>query len=104
DGVDLLPYVQGNKTGRPHDRLYWRSKNQTALRSGDWKIVSTEKPTKEIRYEVFDLASDIAEENNLADANPQRLEALQKELQTASMDYRWTSPDRKKGAAETPRP
>lgn len=104
DGVDLLPYVQGNKTGRPHDRLYWRSKNQTALRSGDWKIVSTEKPSKEIRYEVFDLASDIAEENNLADANPQRLEALQKELQTASMDYRWTSPDRKKGAAEKPLP
>ena len=39
DGVNLLPYVKGEKTGSPHDALYWRLGQQTAVRRGDWKLV-----------------------------------------------------------------
>lgn len=31
DGVDLLPYLSGEKAGQPHDALYWRFGEQTAI-------------------------------------------------------------------------
>ena len=39
DGVDLLPYLYGEKTGAPHDALYWRLGPQMAIRMGDYKLV-----------------------------------------------------------------
>src|SRR5688500_18574403 len=39
DGVDLLPYLTGKRTGRPHESLYWRFGPQRAIRHGDWKLV-----------------------------------------------------------------
>src|SRR5207244_13565356 len=35
DGVNLLPYVTGEKSGAPHEALYWRFGQQIALRAGD---------------------------------------------------------------------
>src|SRR5436189_157057 len=37
DGVNLLPYLIGEKPGVPHEALYWRFGQQIALRMGDWK-------------------------------------------------------------------
>ena len=39
DGVDLMPYLTGKNTGRPHETLYWRFGEQWAIRKGDWKLV-----------------------------------------------------------------
>lgn len=39
DGVNLLPYLTGTNSGRPHDALYWRFGEQMAIRQGDWKLV-----------------------------------------------------------------
>ena len=39
DGVNLLPYLTGEKTGAPHEALYWRFGRQIAIRMGDWKLV-----------------------------------------------------------------
>ena len=38
DGVDLLPYIQGKKTGQPHNTLYFRRDTDYAIRRGDWKL------------------------------------------------------------------
>jgi arylsulfatase B len=40
DGVNLLPYIKGEKTGQPHQSLYWRQNGLTAFREGNWKIFS----------------------------------------------------------------
>ncbi len=39
EGVDLLPLLGGQKTGSPHDALYWRFGQQMAIRAGDYKLV-----------------------------------------------------------------
>ena len=53
DGVDLAPYLKGEKTDAPHAALFWRFGKQIAVRKGDWKLVkapvpgrrSTKRPT-----------------------------------------------------------
>ncbi len=40
DGVNLLPYLTGEKTEQPHETLYWRYGDQWAVRHGDWKLVA----------------------------------------------------------------
>src|SRR5262249_11497821 len=35
DGVNLLPYLNGEKTDAPHEALYWRFGGQMAIRKGD---------------------------------------------------------------------
>ena len=48
DGVNLLPFLTGKETGRPHETLYWRLGEHMAIRKGDWKLVKTkEGPLKE---------------------------------------------------------
>ena len=39
DGVNLLPFLTGEKSGAPHDALYWRFGEQMAIRMGDYKLV-----------------------------------------------------------------
>ena len=43
DGVDLLPYLTGKNTGKPHETLYWRFGEQWAIRHGDWKLVVAQR-------------------------------------------------------------
>jgi arylsulfatase A-like enzyme len=78
DGVDLLPYVTGQKTGRPHDALFWRSGPYLAVRSGDWKLQVTERPAKDW---LSDLASDPTEKRNVAAANPTKVAELKQRLE-----------------------
>lgn len=68
DGVNLVPYLAGQAKGVPHERLLWRAgvDQRWAVREGDWKLVrQKDKPD-----ELYDLAADIGEMKNLADANP----------------------------------
>ncbi|MFA7005083.1 MAG: sulfatase-like hydrolase/transferase, partial [Verrucomicrobiia bacterium] len=39
DGVNLLPFLSGEKSGSPHAALYWRFGEQMAIRAGDYKLV-----------------------------------------------------------------
>jgi len=86
DGVNLLPYLNGEKAGAPHDALFWRCRtrsNNFAARQGDWKMVwSTEGDAvpgpkqKPARFMLFNLAEDISEQNDLAAKHPDKLAAL----------------------------
>lgn len=77
DGVNLLPYVTGKNTSRPHDRLYWKSGDSWAVREGDLKLVvpqhSDPTPPK-----LFDLAKDISESNDLASERTDDVKRLEK--------------------------
>ena len=63
DDVDLLPYITAQKSGRPHDALYWAWGARKAIRVGDIKVVSINDGKT---YEMFDLSIDISESNNIA--------------------------------------
>ena len=76
DGVNLLPYLTREKSGRPHETLYWRIDRKWAIRHGDMKLVHGQ-PSKD-PPELFDLAADIGESKNLADAQPEKVAELQK--------------------------
>ena len=76
DGVDLLPYLTGKNSARPHEHLFWRFGEQWAVRSGDWKLVVSRGGSGQ--PELYDLARDRAEANDLAGAEPQRVAELQK--------------------------
>jgi arylsulfatase A-like enzyme len=64
DGVDLLPYLTGEKDDRPHETLYWRFGHQWAIRHGDWKLVAGNGG--DLNGELINLAEDISESKNLA--------------------------------------
>ncbi len=73
DGVNLLPYVRGEREGDPHQFLAWRLGRNHALRKGDWKILRYgPNPTR-----LFNLAQDIGENRNLAGENPEKLKELE---------------------------
>ena len=76
DGVDLMPYMTGEKTGNPHDLLFWRWRSQAAVRSDRWKLILLGK--KE-RY-LFDLNSPEGESKNRIAEFPEIAADLDKKL------------------------
>ncbi|MCD6051545.1 MAG: N-acetylgalactosamine-6-sulfatase [Verrucomicrobia bacterium] len=76
DGVNLLPFLRGEKQGAPHEVLFWRYGANIAVRSGDWKLVKQREPGKgEPEFQLFNLREDLAE------AKPVKDEAIAKRLQ-----------------------
>jgi hypothetical protein len=88
DGVDLIPFIKGVRAGAPHDVLFWRSRtmsNNYAARQGDWKYVhSTEGDAapgprqKPAQDRLFNLATDLSEQRDLAAEQPAKLAELKK--------------------------
>ncbi|MFO1303835.1 MAG: arylsulfatase [Burkholderiales bacterium] len=58
------------------DSLAWEIFGNRAVRQGDWKIRWQAKPFGKGEWELFDLATDPGERNDLASARPERLRAL----------------------------
>lgn len=82
DGVNLLPFLTGEKTTAPHDLLFWRSGGpggNNAVRRGNMKLVRLGKA----QPELYDLAADVGETKNLAAEKPE----IVKELTTAIAEW-----------------
>ena len=86
DGINLLPFLAGDKTGAPHDALYWRFGEQMALRAGDWKLVRYDSNADTnlgkgrqpvTAAKLYNLASDMHEDKDLAAAQPDKVKELQ---------------------------
>ncbi|GAA4460229.1 sulfatase-like hydrolase/transferase [Nibrella saemangeumensis] len=78
DGVNLLPFVLGRNTARPHDTFFWRSGYSKAFRKGDWKLYLNERNKKVL---LFNLANDRSEQTDLSGTNPAKLLELRQELE-----------------------
>lgn len=76
DGVDLVPFLRGDDSNRPHATMYWRFGEQWAVRHGDWKLVVARGGSGS--PELYNLAEDVGERNNLASREPARVLELQK--------------------------
>jgi arylsulfatase A-like enzyme len=76
DGVNLMPFIQGENKERPHQTLFWKKETRVAYRDGDWKLIRfPDRPAM-----LFDLSKDIAEEHNLANKYPDIVKKMYKEI------------------------
>jgi arylsulfatase A-like enzyme len=72
DGRSLMPALQGSQSAKSPRAIFWRMGAQYAVRSGDWKMVSSRG-----RVELFNLKSDMAETSDLSVSEPEKLKELQ---------------------------
>ena len=79
DGVDLMPYIKGEKIANPHQTLFWRSGNHQAVLHENWKyLVSKKEGTKWL----FNTELDPLERNNLININPKKTSQIENLLAT----------------------
>ncbi|MFM8620286.1 MAG: sulfatase-like hydrolase/transferase [Opitutaceae bacterium] len=94
DGVDLLPWLRGAKSGPPHANLFWRLGPQRAVRSGRWKLVDWRDFAARTQsgWQLYDLSEDPGETRDLAAANPgitARLVRLWEDWDRANISPLW---------------
>jgi arylsulfatase A-like enzyme len=77
DGVDLLPFLTGERTELPHPTLTWRMGGQLAIRCDRWKLVRLKASEP---FRLFDLDQDEKESRDLAAREPDRVRELQQRL------------------------
>lgn len=71
DGMSITPMLFNSKR-LPSRTLFWRYRGRVAVRSGDWKMFINLDGTKELYF----LANDIGEKNNIAEDYPNIVEFL----------------------------
>lgn len=72
DGINMLPFLQGDTSTLPHKTLHWKMETRGAIREGDWKLLRfPDRPA-----ELFDLAKDPAEQHDLARQHPEIVKRL----------------------------
>lgn len=102
DGVNLIPFMNGEQKEAPHQELFWRAGANYAVREGKWKLLVVNKTKPEQFLEIdksegagllrngpyndvspmgqhtvlYDLEADSAEQTNLAQKHPEIVERL----------------------------
>ena len=71
EGVSLLPAFAGRPLRRTRP-FFWEHEGNRAVRSGNWKLVSTYPDD----WELYDMAADRVERNNLASRHPDTVREL----------------------------
>jgi len=79
DGVNLIPFLTGEKSGPPHEVLFWQmfDKDHAVIRSGNDKYIDLDKEDK---TELYDLSNDKEEKNDLVDRQAENAKKLQSQL------------------------
>ena len=99
-GVSLRPVFEGKKLNRP-EPIHLQFSSDYGLRDGDWKVVSF----KGQEWELYNVANDRTENNNLAASEPERLAAMVEKWKNMSRDVLYSSKltNPKMLPAETPK-
>ena len=88
DGVNLIPYLNNEAQGVPHDFLYFRYMDDYAYRKGDWKLTWNDQEivkymTKDkvldktkIKPKLFNIKNDPFERHDLTNLYPEKASEL----------------------------
>ncbi len=76
DGVNLIPFLNDEKQGDPHETLFWRFWQQAAVREGNFKYMTAGN-----REFLFNVASEEDETKNLIGEYPDKAKDLRKKLE-----------------------
>lgn len=95
DSLSFVPELLGRGKQAKHDYLYWefyeKGYSQAVLLDGHWKGIRLLKPSAPI--ELYDLTTDIGEQTNLAEKNPELVARLAEIMRTAHVDNEhWKQP------------
>ncbi|MCC9606909.1 arylsulfatase [Blastopirellula sp. JC732] len=74
EGTSLLPAMRGEAL--PQRQIGFDHQAAHALRDGDWKIVWSKRMPHKIEWELYNLAEDRCETNDLAAQEPERLKSM----------------------------
>ena len=74
DGLNVLPFLRGEKQGTPHGKLFWKLNDQCAIVRDQWKAVRFK--SKPSQPELYELSKDPGELKNVAGEKPEMLAEL----------------------------
>jgi arylsulfatase A-like enzyme len=106
DGIDLAPFLKERRDEPIRQGLYWRVGDHAAYRSGDWKIHTRAREAGLAALELYNLADDPGEAQNLASARPElvrRLEAEWSLLNSKMVAPLWPGPTRRGPVSDSSR-
>lgn len=89
DGVSLLPYLTGKRTGNPHEYLFWRKDAAAAMRHNKYKLIRVE----ELGYRLYDLETDPGEVRDIQTRKATLFSKMTGQLEKWEADLippRWT--------------
>jgi arylsulfatase A-like enzyme len=118
DGVSILPLLEGRKDGGMKRDLVWHFPNfwgplgqepvegpgmgpSSTIRRGDWKLIYYHSDQ---RFELFNLSTDLGEQHNLAEREPELLKELASALTSYLQDCQAPMPVVKKTGLPVPMP
>ncbi len=74
EGTSLLPAMRGGAL--PKRTIGFDHQDAHALRQGDWKAVYSKRMPHELKWELYNLAEDRCELNDLAGKSPERIKQM----------------------------
>jgi arylsulfatase A-like enzyme len=79
EGESLLSSIKNENEDR-ESVMFWEHEANRAIRSGDWKLVlkASEKDPIDDTWELYNLADDRSETNDLAETYPKKVEEMKK--------------------------
>ncbi len=86
DGVNLIPHLTKDRITEPHELIFHRHEGQgVAVRSGKWKLINPKNPGERGKnrpghWELYNLASDPSESEDLSAQHPDRVAELKQAI------------------------
>ena len=79
DGQNIWPLLNGNSDNAENRVIYWKTRNNLAVREGSWKLLVFRDTDK---MELYNLENDFRETNDLSEKNPQKVKHLYELIQS----------------------
>ncbi len=76
EGTSLAPLFRGEPAQGHPEGIYWEHEGNRAARVGDWKLVSKRSRPENGRWELYNIAEDRSELNDLAESMPEKVAEL----------------------------